>query len=63
MNMDNIIRENISREKFEPEPGFEPRTSGFLPWRSSIELSEVRVPVQVQIFLLKFDNVNFQSQK
>ena len=26
----------ISREKFEPEPGFEPRTSGFLARRSTI---------------------------
>ena len=25
----------ISREKFEPEPGFEPRTSGFLSRRST----------------------------
>ena len=25
----------ISREKFEPEPEFEPRTSKFLAWRSS----------------------------
>ena len=25
----------ISREKFEPEPGFEPRTSGFLARRST----------------------------
>ena len=25
----------ISREKVEPEPGFEPRTSGFLAWRST----------------------------
>ena len=25
----------ISREKFEPEPGFEPRTSGFLAQRST----------------------------
>ena len=25
-----ILHSKISREKFEPEPGFEPRTSGFL---------------------------------
>ena len=34
----------ISREKFEPEPGL---------W-----MSEVRIPIQVQIFLLKSDNIN-----
>ena len=28
-----------SREKFEPELGFEPRTSGFLPGALSLELS------------------------
>ena len=39
----------ISREKFEPEPGFEPRTSGFL--------------VLVQIFVLRSYNVNFPRHK
>ena len=29
------IHYKISREKFEPEPGFEPRTSGFLARRST----------------------------
>ena len=29
-----IFSYQISREKFEPEPGFEPRTCGFLAWRS-----------------------------
>ena len=33
-----------SREKFEPGPGFEPRTSRSLAWR--------QIPVQVRIFLL-----------
>ena len=28
----------ISREKFEPEPGFEPRTSGAPPGKSGIRL-------------------------
>ena len=32
----------ISRKKFEPKPGFEP--------------SEIRIPVQLQIFLLRSDN-------
>ena len=41
----------ISREKFEPEPGRE-----FGPL-------EVRVRVPVQIFLLKSDNVYFQMHK
>ena len=30
-----ILHYKISREKFEPEPGFEPRTSGFLARRST----------------------------
>ena len=42
----------ISREKLEPEPGFEPRTSGF-------SSPEVRIPVLVQVFLLRSYNVKF----
>ena len=30
-----ILHYKISREKLEPEPGFEPRTSGFLARRSA----------------------------
>ena len=30
-----ILHYQISREKFEPEPGFEPQTSGFLARRST----------------------------
>ena len=63
-----------SREKFEPEPGFEPRTSEFLARRSTtwailvlswleIRRSEVRIPVLVQIFLLRPYNVNFLRHK
>ena len=48
----------ISREKFEPEPGFEPQTSGFLA-ELEIRRSEVRIPVLVQIFLLRSYNVKF----
>ena len=44
----------ISREKLEPEPGFEPRTSGFPARRF-----EVRIPVLVQVFLLRSYNVKF----
>ena len=33
------LRYKISREKFEPEPGFEPRTSGFLARRFEHELA------------------------
>ena len=34
-NYNVILHYKISREKFEPEPGFEPRTSGFLARRST----------------------------
>ena len=33
--MEKLAHYKISREKFEPEPGFEPRTSGFLARRST----------------------------
>ena len=57
-----IIR--FSREKSEPGPGFEPRISRSLAWRSIVSSmvksarleiwrSVVQIPVQVQIFLLK----------
>ena len=39
----------ISREKFEPEPGFEPRTSGFLARRSTTWAILVLMPTHVQI--------------
>ena len=62
----------ISREKFEPELGFELRTSGFLARRSTTwailvlmpasvsrgRFDHVRIPVQVRIFLLRSDNDN-----
>ena len=53
------IHYQISREKFEPEPGLKPQTSRYLAWRSTIELSwfnwrsEFRVPVQIQNFFLE----------
>ena len=43
----------ISREKLEPEPGFEPRTSGFLARRSATRAILVLMPAHVQIFLLR----------
>ena len=46
----------ISREKLEPEPGFEPRTSGFLAGLE-IRRSEVGIPVLVQIFLFRSNNI------
>ena len=42
----------ISRAKFEPEPEFEPQTSGL-----EIRRSEVRIPVLVQMFLLRSYNI------
>ena len=42
----------ISREKFEPEPGFEPRTSGFLARRSTTWAILFLMPARVQISLL-----------
>ena len=39
----------ISREKFEPEPGFEPWTSGFLTRRSNTWAILVLMPVHVLI--------------
>ena len=44
---------DISREKFEPEPGSEPR----------ISRSEVRFPFQVRIFLLKSKLLILQGTK
>ena len=53
----------ISREKFEPEPGFEPRTSGFLASALPLELSRIAQVVEhrarnpeLRIFLLRSDN-------
>ena len=48
----NKFHYNISylsdlKKKYEPEPRFEPRTSGSLAQRSR---SEVRIPVRVRIF-------------
>ena len=43
----------ISREKFEPEPGLEPRTSGFLARRSTTSATLVLMPAHVQISLLR----------
>ena len=43
----------ISREKFEPEPGFELRTSGFLARRSTTWAILVLMPAHVQISLLR----------
>ena len=60
------INGKISREKFEPELILEPWTSRFLAWQLNQDSSmveyqardlEVRVPVQVQIFLLKSDKL------
>ena len=39
----------ISREKFEPEPGFKPRTSGFLARRSTTSAILVLMPAHAQI--------------
>ena len=43
----------ISREKFEPEPGFEPRTSRFLVRLSTTLVILVLMPAHVQISLLR----------
>ena len=43
----------ISREKLEPEPGFEPRTSGFLARRSATWAILVLMPAHVHISLLR----------
>ena len=43
----------ISREKFEPESGFEPRTSGFPARRSTTWAILVLMPAHVQISLLR----------
>ena len=48
MNVDFLNSYKISREKFEPEPGFEPRTSGFLARYPGY------LPVHVQISLLRW---------
>ena len=42
----------ISREKLEPEPGLEPRTSGFLNRRSTTWAILILMPAHVQIALL-----------
>ena len=42
----------ISREKFEPEPGFEPRTFGFLARLSITWVILVLMPAHAQISLL-----------
>ena len=44
---------NISREKFEPEPEFEPRTSGFLARRSATWAILILMPANAQISLLR----------
>ena len=46
----------ISREKFEPEPGFEPRISGFLARRSTTSAILVLMPAHAQISLLRRRN-------
>ena len=43
----------ISREEFEPELGFEPRTSGFIARRSTTWAILVLMPAHVQISLLR----------
>ena len=48
-----ILYYKISREKFEPEPGFEPRTSGLLARRSTTWAILVLMPAHVQIFILR----------
>ena len=48
-----ILHYKISREIFEPEPGFEPRTSGFLARRSTTWAILVLMPAHVQISLLR----------
>ena len=55
---------HISREKFEPEPGLElgPPDSSMAERQARDLEVRVRVPVQVQIFLLKSDDVNVQRQ-
>ena len=48
-----MIHYKISREKFEPEPAFEPRTSGFLARRSTTWAILVLMPAFVQISFLR----------
>ena len=43
----------ISREKFETEPGFEPQTSGSLAWHSTNWATLVQLPAHAQTLLLK----------
>ena len=52
----NIEYYYISREKFEPKPGLELEPP-------DLEPGALPVPVQVQIFLLKFNKVNVQRHK
>ena len=47
----------ISREKFEPEPGFEPRSSRFLARRSTTWAILVLMPAHVQISLTNYEFV------
>ena len=62
------IHYQISREKFEPELGLEPRTSRSLAWHSTIELmvnrwqivSEITMPCEWHVFQEKYLNVNWQ---
>ena len=48
-----VLRYKISREKFEPEPWFEPRTSGFLAQRSTTWAILVLMSAHVQTSLLR----------
>ena len=55
INIDTrYLNYQISREKFEPEPGFKPQTSGFLARRSTTWAILVLMPVHVQISLLRW---------
>ena len=48
-----ILHYKIVREKLEPEPGFEPLTSGFLARRSATSAILVLMPAPVQMSLLR----------
>ena len=48
-----IVHYKISKEKFEPDPGFEPRTSKFLAQRSTTWAILVLMPGHAQISLLR----------
>ena len=48
-----LEKTSIPREKFELEPGFEPRTSRSVDWCSTNAVILIQLPAHAQTFLLK----------